>query len=313
MIINDPREYSRNYPKTNPLIRLALVNTNQEEIVNKISQLLEKEEDAIINIALNLAPNFNVTNIIFNCLIKAIEKEYVLNSKFFFTIPILLVVGSKRISNIKNNLNIIKIKEFFEKNNIINNSFDLSNLVFPEVFSNIKPSFLYSLSKIKNPLSKLIPENPINSTRINKESVLLRFIVGMHEGSINNEIYNKYKIEFMKLIVDDLKSPDIVLYPIPCNFTSLLEAGSYGNTMRKDIAMQVSISNIVNKLRKSKLTPRAVISTIPNAITIKINSLEISDFKEEIIWDLNKMDDFKKILELIIKLLQDMQIIIYYE
>lgn len=313
MIINDPREYPRNYPQSNQLIKLASKNANFEEIIDSIHQLLKKGEDTTINIALNLAPNYNAVDLIFQGLINAIEKECLKNSKFFFAIPILLVVGSKKVSTIKNNINIVKIQEFFKKNEIINNKFELTNIVLPETLMNFKPSLLFNLATIKDPLSNLNLETEINFTKISKEAVLLRYLIGMCETNINIQKYNESKVEFMKLILEDLKNPNVVLYPIPCNITSLLEAGSYGNTMRKDVALQIAISNVVKKLRKAKLTPKANVGTIVNAITIKISSLEISNLKEEVIWDLNKLDNFKNVLESILKLLQDMHVIIHYE
>ncbi len=111
-----------------------------------------------------------------------------------------------------------------------------------------------------------------------------------------------------KIINKELKQKDVTLFPIPFPPISLSQAYAFGDSYRKEIAIQVAISNIVRKIRENRLTPKAIISGDNGILKLTVKSIEPSDFSEISLWHLNQFDNLKNILEKITSLLQDMQI-----
>lgn len=318
-MIKDPRRYTFEYPKSNILIKQALSVLNCEHDFNELTSLtavlLKNENDALINVALNLSPSFAVSNIIWKALNAAINEIPGSVSSYIFAIPLVLVAGSKSKACLPGNLDVNRLNDYFSQKQIFNTGMDCfisGKLIDPATLAKIKPSQLYYwVRNLKNAnlwLPVHMEGSPIN---VFNEGVFLRFLIGLtiknDKIGINLKAYHNASIGLMKMINEELKNEAVTLFPIPFSPVCLSEAYQIGDSKRKEIAISVAISNIVRKIREKNLTPLAVLDSEDEALKVSVFSHD-NEFSETSLWHLTKFEDYQEHLATIINLLKDMHI-----
>lgn len=323
--ILDPRKYTKVYPDTNIVINQALAvlagRLAPQDLNATVANMLKQENDALINVALNLSPSLSVSQLIWQALNLAINNPDLPKFANIFAIPIVLVLGSKTKTKLKSQLNVDKINQFFIEKQIFANGnvgFVSGKLLDPNAIAAIKPSQLYywvrNLQQVKLWLPIEMVANPIE---IINEGVFLRFLVGVtlnddNNKNIDSHAFKNSSLELMRIIVDELKTDGVTLFPIPFAPVALSDAFVEGGNHRKEIAIQVALSNIVREIRKEQLTPVAVIDTEGEAIKLTVTAEEESKLIETSLWHLGKTDDFDLALNKITSLLTDIQIKWHY-
>lgn len=319
-MIKDPRHYTHEYPQSNVLIKQALSVINKQsdfnELVDLVANILKNENDALINVALNLSPSFTVSNLIWKALNAAINDMPEAISAHIFAIPLVLVAGSKTKAQMPGNLNVDELNRFFKQHQIFDDNIDgfiSGKLIDPTTLAKIKPSQLYYWGRnLKNAnlwLPVKIDGSPID---VLNEGVFLRFLIGLtisnNKLGIDQSAYRNASISLMKLIGEELKNEAITLFPIPFTPVNLSEAYLVGDSKRKEIAITVAISNVVRKIREKNLLPIAVIDSEGEALKVSIHSADDSEFSETSLWHLTKFEDYQEHLTTLTNLLQEMQV-----
>lgn len=315
-MIKDPRQYTLEYPQSNVLIKQAQRVLKKEcdfyELKLLISNILKNENDALINVALNLSPSFAVSNIIWKALNAAINDIPETLNAHIFAIPLVLVAGSKTKTQLNGNLEVNRLNEYFTQNLIFENGVDCfisGKLIDPMALAKIKPSQVYYwVRNLKN--ANLWLPIPLEGTPIPvlNEGVFLRFLIGLSvNGDINQEAYRNASIGLMKLIGEELKNEAVTLFPIPFAPVYLSEAYPIGDSKRKEIAITVAISNIVRKIHEQNLTPIAILGIENEALKISITCGDPA-YHETSLWHLTKFEDYQEPLTVLTNLLQDMRV-----
>jgi hypothetical protein len=333
-MINDPRVYTLDYPKSNIIISQALDivagKLDISELIATISKFLKNGNDALINVALNLAPNAHICQTIWQALNLAInnydgklgndeQTSQMTNQQDVtarvFAIPIVLVAGSKSKAKLKGGLDTEKLNQFFNTKQIFSDKVDnfiAGKLVDPKTIAQIKPSqYYYWLRNLNNAKLWLPISIDTTSIEVQNEGVFLRFLIGVTIGkelAINQEAFRQASMDLMQLISEELKNEQVTLFPIPFAPVNLSEAFTVGDKYRKEIAIQVAISNIVRKIREQQQEPIVDISTESESIKIIITCGQDPELSETSLWHLNRFDDFNEIVTKITDLLHDMNI-----
>lgn len=322
--INDPRRYTVEYPEKNMLIKQALDvllgKILPDDLVISIANNLKNNNDTIINVAINLAPNFLVSKLIWDGLHQAIYNDDNQISAHVFAIPLVLVAGSRFESILKADLDVTKLNNYFKEHQIFDSgvdSFISGRLIDSLALNSLKPSqFYYWVRNLKNANLGIPVDIDGSAIKVLNEGVFLRFLCGVTVGrslAINQDAYRKNSIGLMKLIGEELKCEGVTLFPIPFAPVEISESYYIGENYRKEIAHSVMLSNVIKKIRERGLNPNVKISTIDEAIHLKVSTIEDSDLEDEAIWQLTKFDDFTSILSRITELLDDMQVEYIYQ
>ena len=323
----DPRQYAVDYPTTNIIINQALQVASGEipqlTLENSIRNLLKNNNDALINVALNLSPSNNICQIIWQALNNAININYdTQNTVCLFTIPIVIVAGSKKKDKLPKDVSVDELNSFFKQNDIISsdiNWFISGKLIEPQNIAKFKPSqFYYWVRNIPNAKLWLPIELDGSSINVENEGVFLRFLVGVANltnneenpmGSVfNQECYHRHSMSLMQFLVEELKTDGVTIFPIPYAPLYLSNCVSIADNYRKEIAISVALSNIIRKIRENSLTPIVQVCKINNGIEIKTITQENSQFTETSIWSLTNYDELDVVIEKIISLLQEMNV-----
>jgi len=334
LMINDPRAYTLDYPKSNIIISGALDIASGKLEINDlaatITKFLKNENDALINVALNLAPSATTSSIIWQALNQAINIDSdngdnnnqtapSLNTQEFpaqiFAIPIVLVAGSKAKVKLNGQIDTEKLNSFFKAKQIFYDkvdSFISGKLIPPKAIAQIKPSqYYYWLRNLRNAnlwLPVKIDSTPIE---VHNEGVFLRFLIGVTINArlaLNQEAFRQAGMELMQLIGEELKHEQVTLFPIPFAPVNLSEAFTIGDNYRKEIAIQVAVSNITRKIREQGYEPIAHVTTGDEAIKILITCEQKPELSETSLWHLNRFDSLDQIITTLTNLLHDMGI-----
>ncbi|MCX8515314.1 MAG: hypothetical protein ORN24_07055 [Burkholderiales bacterium] len=323
-MLNDPRCYTADFPQTNLLINLAL--SAQDTILDAtIAKLLQEQKDEAINVAINLAPSHKVSFSIWQSLNRVINDAEVfnLNNCFtqLFTIPIVIVAGSKQQQQLQGQIEVTVLNDFFYQQQIVSKDTDFfisGKLLDYQTIASFKPSQIFYWSRNINKSSLWLPikvEGNVIDTL--NEGVFLRYLVGAivsnsKQLSIDYQNLQQNLLKLTQLIHQQLNIPNVTFFPICYQPVALSNAAQCGNQYRLEIALSVAFSNIVKQIRTKNLTPIAVISNTDEAIKIIIKTQTESDLKEESLWTLNRVDDFNQILKIITDLLNDIGVEIKY-
>lgn len=325
-VLHDPRVYTHDYPESNIIINQAvdIVNrkANEQSLIDILETFLKNKNDAIINVALNLAPSLEVTQIIWRCLQVAINGNNELAIAEIFTIPLVVVVGSKNKVKLPNIINVDELNEFLSSNGIFkaqSDAFISGKLIESSSIQSITASQQYYLAQnIKNAKLWLPLELAYNEIEALNEGVFLRFLVGVaikdnNTSVIDNIQFKKHSMGLMQLINKNLETSGVTIFPIPFPITSLTDSLIVGNFKRTEIAIQVAFSNIVRKIREAGQNPIAYISTVHDAVCLEVVSEDNSELKEISLWTLNRIDEVEIIHQTIVDLLIDAQVIYEYK
>lgn len=347
-MITDPRQYSTAYPGSNIILNQAqLVLDNKitaAELEKTIANMLRDNNDALINVALNLAPSFAISELVWYSLETAMNSN--LNTSIF-AIPLVLVMGSKTKAKINSILDTEKLNDFFKAKDIFVPGVDIfvsGKLVDPLFVSALKPSQLYYWGRNLESAKLWLPvEVPSSNIEIKGEAVFLRFLIGVAtieqkaEGRgqkiesgeqqtkpnsteltnnanvsignfVNHDVFRNHSMELMQLINNELKNDHVTLFSIPFAPVTLSSSYVVGDEKRTEIAISVAFSNIAKKIREVGLVPVAIITTEMNAIKITLECAGNDELKETSLWHLKPFTNFKRVFAIITELLEDMQI-----
>ncbi|MBP9742184.1 MAG: hypothetical protein KBD37_02390 [Burkholderiales bacterium] len=315
----DPRCYATAYSPHNVIIKTAVevLNNNLPQLAldNILAELLIKQNDAFINIGLNLSPSQMVSKIIWQSLNNVIALPNSENSwANVFAIPLVLVAGSKDKAKLNPTLDSDDLNNFFIEQQLFNPGFDCfisGKLIDPKTVLAIKPSQLYYWVRNIHQAKLWLPLKVEGSSiEVVNEGVFLRFLVGVSVDTKAGSGLNLARIRdnlngLMQLAANTLHHTGVTLFPIPFAPVPLSEAFACGSRYRTEIALQVAMSNIVRKIREQRLTPIAKIGNSDEAIKIAITSYEPSDLTETSLWHMTRFDDFRQTLLIITNLLDD--------
>ena len=321
-MILDPREYTKTYPKTNIIIQTAMdvKAGNVDDIVldQIIANKLRDEQDAMINVALNLSPDNHTAQIIWNSLnnaVNSVDLNHV--SANIFAIPLILVAGSKNSAVIKPQIDNDKLNAFFIDSGLFRPNSDCfisGKLIDPNTLATIKHSQLYywvrNLEQAKLWLPVKLDGSAIKTMG---EGVFLRFLIGVsidrdNLKGLDIELLPNKLMGLMELINIELKTDGVTLFPIPFMPVPISRAFATGVEYRTEIAISVSISNVVKKIREERLTPYAKIDSEGEALRIIVRSREESNLIETLLWNLTKFASYEATVQQITNLLDDMGI-----
>lgn len=184
----DPRRYTLDYPQSNTVIANAIevLNNNlpQAQLDQVLIRLLKQENDALINVALNLSPSNAVAKIIWESLNRAVLLSADVNSStHLFAIPIILVAGSKSQTKLPGKIDSDELNNFFKERQLFNPAFECyisGKLIDPKAIAAIVPSQLcYWARSIKSAKLWLPISVEGSSVEVVNEGVFLRFLVGV--------------------------------------------------------------------------------------------------------------------------------------
>lgn len=315
----DPRRYATAYSPNNVIINTAIdvLNNNLplSKLDNILADLLVKQNDALINIGLNLSPSQIVSKTIWQSLNNVISLPNGENSwANVFAIPLVLVAGSKNKAKLNHTLDSDELNDFFIKQQLFNSGFDCfisGKLIDPKTMLAIKPSQLYYWVRNIHQAKLWLPLKIEGSgIEVINEGVFLRFLVGV---SVDNKVGSGLNLTrigenlngLMQLVANKLHHDGVTLFPIPFAPVPLSEAFARGSGYRTEIALQVAMSNIVRKIREQRLTPIAKIGNSDETIKIVITTSEPSDLTETSLWHMTRFDDFGQTILVITNLLDD--------
>jgi hypothetical protein len=321
-MIPDPRQYTEDYPKTNIIIDTALQIQNGGLILAQLDDViannLRNENDALINVALNLSPSNQIARLIWDGLNRVINSVPDNDIKAnIFAIPLILVAGSKNKARLKSQIDTDKLNLFFSQNGIFKSGSDCfisGKLIDPNKLGSIRQSQLYywvrNLAQSRLWLPIQMEGSSIDTLN---EGVFLRFLIGV---SIDKNDFSGLDVSacsnqlmgLMQLINEELKTDGVTLFPIPFAPVPLSSAFATGVEYRTEIAISVAISNIVRKMREQQLTPHALISSEGEALKIVVKTREESDLSETSLWSLSRFASYAATLQQLCNLLHDMGI-----
>jgi hypothetical protein len=323
-MLNDPRCYTKDFPQTNVLINLALTS-QQAKLDETIAKLLQDKKDEVINVAINLAPNYNVSSGIWQSLNLVINdvNVYNVNNSFaqLFAIPIIIVAGSKDKQQLQGQIDVTALNDFFYQQQIVSATTDFfisGKLLDYQTIAAFKPSQIFYWSRNINKSSLWLPiKVEGNAIDTFNEGVFLRYLVGAivnnaDQSGINQHNLKQSLLKLTQLVHQQLNNSNVTFFPICYPQVALSNASQCGNQHRLEIALSVAFSNIVKQIRNNSLTPIAIITNSDEAIKIMLKTQEQSKLEEVSLWTLNKIDNFNQILEIIINLLTDIGVEINY-
>lgn len=325
--IIDPRKFTEVYPESNIVINQALqvVNSKLDKTVldQTIRNILKNENDALVNVALNLSPNQKTAITIWDSLNSAInlnDDDSKNSLACFFAIPVILVAGSKNLTSLKTEVDVDTLNNFFIKNKIINSGQDFyisGKLLEPQIIAKIKPSQLYYWIRNSSNAKLWLPtEIKHNNLEVMNEGVFLRFLVGVVRGDndsllhdvIDSKNFQDSSIELMRFIVNELKTDGVTMFPIPFAPVNLSLAYNVGDNYRKEIAIQVALSNAIRKIREVGQRPIVELDCVDGAVRLKVINQETQLTLETSLWHLTVFDDLNIISDKLTDLLQEMNV-----
>lgn len=315
-MLQDLRQYSEVYPASNIIIQQAQQvcagKLDVQEFQQTLANVLRQENDALINVALNLSPSLAVSQTIWNTLNLAINTQDVTLAQIF-AIPLVLVLGSKTKTKIKSVLPTAELNNFLHDAEIFganSDAFVSGKLIEPATIAVIKPSQLYYWVRNSQQAQLWLPiDVEPQDLEVLNEGVFLRFLVGVSINStVNNDKFKQHAMQLMHLIQENLQTDGVTMFAIPFAPVSLSEASAIGNEKRTEIALQVALSNIVKKIRIVGAAPLAKLESTVDAIQITLYCDERPDLREISLWNLSRFADFNAVMATIMELLQDMQV-----
>lgn len=317
-MISDPRQYTHAYPRTNVVIDKALQVLDKKvpisELDISIANNLQKENDALINVALNLSPSSEVCQVVWDSLNRVINSDENESFANIFAIPLILIAGSKTRVKLKSHIDVNVLNLLFTETGIFKSGFDCfisGKLIEPSKVAAIKPSQIYYwVRNLKNAKLWLPIEIEGSGIEVFNEGVFLRFLIGVSVDSKVESGFDTIKcknklMEIMQLINSELQNEGVTLFSMPFAAVPLSEAFAIGAAYRTEIALSVAISNIVRKIREQQFTPVATISVEGEAVKIIVKSKEQADLVETSLFNMTKFASFEMVMQTITSLLND--------
>ena len=298
----DKRVYAIDYPKTNIVINTVSDYLNKKntkfDVLTILENLLKQCRDDTINIAINLSPSFEISNIIWDILSTIISYK-----NNILLIPIITVLGAQEDLKFKLNFDNDQMKHLLNDNNIFSSNIDvIGNLCHN--LNSLKFSELYHLD------DNLVTQNFEEYSLIKKgQDIKLNYIIIKIDNLQDNINYdlNKYiKIKTkIATLLNGVQNKNLVTYTIPFEPISVLNAFKMGAVYYNDVRLHVEISDVVKKIRQNGSEPFITVENDEDLIKLSINSNVIST---TIDWKLSLIDDFSLILDKINDLLIDLQV-----
>lgn len=321
--LNDPRNWSISYPKTNMVISQAQqeISTNSDNslLSEILEDLLKRKQDQLISVAYNLAPNYQCAEHIRTTLNQILTKPNIGGAQLF-VIPLTLICGSSQSIKQTSDVDSQAIRELLishlvikdNPNNIISKSLtDYTSLV------KLSPSQIYHYNQSFSETKEFITTMVGNSLIIGQgESVHLRYLLGasaysdLYGSEFNVNNFSSLKKELVSLITKQLELPTLSVCPLNFPPTSLVNATVSGLVFWQEISLIVGLSSILRKLRLAGSNPKCIISSSLNQIRITV----IKDRQPcwTFNWQIHRADNFNEISQLIYGLINDLQLEVEY-
>lgn len=317
--LSDPRQYSNIFPDSNMLISQAqadLVDNSSDSLlmVALIEDLLKREQDEFLSVAYNLAPNREISDYIWDALQCAINS----GKTRFFSIPVILVVGSGSKATVKTILNGEALNQLLLAKGVLSkdqNPFVSDTLYQLDDVVRLKPSYLY---KQQHSHAKIdLFDKSVSDIENLGENVYLRYIVGgadiVETGSFDKRKFDTLGLELMQFITDSLKTDGATIFPIPFPPCNLSEAAHLGERYRKEIHISLRLSNQVRQMRQNGKNPEVRLKTVDETIKVELwDNLSMKPV-EILSWHLERRDDFELVCSILNGLFVDMLLAVSYE
>lgn len=319
LTINDPRQFSKIYPDSNMLINQAqhdiAHNESNDLMCALVTDLLKQRQDQNLSVAYNLAPDFNIANYLWDCLQSVINNPNEIKQQVI-AFPIVFVVGSKSQIELPVEFNTHLLKQLLlDKQVLISDNCYISNKLYDlATIAKIKPSEMYSI--LRNDAYSDLNGLLFGAQQfVNKgENIQLRFIL---LSTTNHNLiaanFEKFSMEFMQLISNTVKRDDATIFPIPFAPCNLSNATVCGNNYYQEISLTFKLSNIIKNLRMSGKKPAIKLSTMNNQINIEVFDIDANKVVSKLEWNLQPVDDFAMVCDILERLFADMQLNILNE
>ena len=330
MSLPDPRQYAPHNVKNSVVLQLnsVLAETDPKKRKEKqasleflLSQHLAQDQEEAAIVALSLVPSQKAYQHLWQTLKSVTLPTDASQQAQIFAIPIIMVVGSPKPTQLANRLNHVDdIVNCLKQHSIIDEKADIfldPHLYTAKTLASISLTQLYrwqsSLQYTSGGLPLTLPTEPLH---FDKQAVFLRYLVGIAMRTpsmpfpiqLNQEI-GSWGLACAELIQHQLKQEGLTLFAIPRQAQALLDALDNGGRIYLDIALQVFISDTLKKLRLQHKTPTASIAChTSNEIKVVISSVETPEKWESFVWPFQPLDQPAMIGQTIHQLLLECQV-----
>lgn len=318
LLLADPRKFSQIYPDSNILINQALhdkaQNDTPELMQALISDILKQGNNQLLSVAYNLAPNLDIANYLWDNLQLVINNPQEIKTNYWM-IPVVIVAGSAQQVNINTNIDANTILKILLDKQVIHNLEDyaiMGQLYPANHLLKLTPAQIYHLQRDEfghNNLPPLLEQSLSNLG----ENVHLLFIVCSTRNNLRLANFEQASMPIMKYLNESLSTDDSTLFPIPFTPCRLSNATLVGESYRKEIAITLALSNQLKSLRLNGKQPFVKLSTQENNIKIELMTDDTAIAHTTLIWNLQPVDDFTKITQILENLFIDMQLDINYK
>lgn len=316
----DQRKYTISYPKSNLVILTAIdIIENNKDIMyldQVIVNCLKNQNDLLLNIAIQLSPNFETCNLIWNSILRVMADQKYKIYNNLLAIPIVLIAGSIAKGVLSNTISHEKLKEWFLKNNIFDSTLKIkinNNLLDYDMLSKTPLSEIFNKSRV------LLNDDDfftflVNDNVIENEQVLIKYIIinAYDQHNINLKLFNSKLLSFAEFINKELSNDTISLLPIPFGMTDLLSAIHNGYNYCKEIEVTLKVTNFIRQTKIKQLSPYINVKSNDNTISISLFTKENKINNITIDWSLRKFDILDNIYNFINNLALDINVEINY-
>lgn len=315
MTLPDPRPYALVQSK-NKLVRLTsgyLAGENtQAQLADGVRLWLDLQTDDGIGAALSLSANQAAYKTLFQAVLDELGAPVAGESQraLVFALPIVLVAGIKGKLQLPGRLpDIGAVKALLTKHGVIRADSDVylsGKLQHLDDLSAIRPSQLQQWKSALRYASGGLPlelkEEPM---LLDGEAVFLRFLVGVamqpNDGEpairLNGDI-NSWGMPLTHLLGEQLGRDGLTLFAIPRPPQLLPAALQQGYFARQEVHMQVTVSNMLRKLRTAGETPVATLAAHEGGeLRLTISSQENRDNWQGFVWPLSPLDNIELICQ----------------
>lgn len=319
-ILPDPRRYPRVNP-ANDLIRqtmglltereAGLALTRAEALKDTLRALFEADDHAAWQEALDQVPSQEVYKALWQAGLDVVAQPVgTIRHAVIFALPVILVAGCKTQAHLPAQLaDVQALTQLLQAQGVIADGAEcqlsgklihpnaLATLTFPQLFR-----FTRNLVDAGRGLPVALEGDPVPAK---DDGVFLRFVVGvaMHNGDANPPIRlggttGAWGMAAMKLFSEQLKTPNVTLFPIPRAPMLLPEALRQGQLARKEVDLQCFSSNMIRKLREHSV-PITAIACAHDNNELRFTISTPKDDKNWLahVWPLAPLDSVERIAE----------------
>lgn len=321
MHLADQRTYTTDYPQTNIVLATAISVLDNakpiEDLVNLIKQYLTKGQDALLNVALNLSPSFNVSKIIWQALNQAMIEA---TKAYLFATPIVIVTGSRSRLELNPKFDLEQIKSIYSE--VLGTSIDQvevnAKLFSFDDLNKFTPSQIYNYEATYNKLQQLSLDPNLKQTIVaNAQKIDLHFVVGLiKDVEIDQSKISQFNHAIMQCVINGFKldplSKDVTIFPIPFGIHPLYLALANGQYYMQEVMLNLFLSEGIRNINMQGKSPCVKLSSLSDEIKLELFAQDNPNLKTVMPFPLRKFDDFNQILESITQIIQSMKAQLIY-